>query len=194
MWRIVAAVVVLFVAVSASVYWLDRMQLIDVSGYVLERALTVPAVSDHASIYQLGLQRRQEIDALRADLTRGQLAIDEEAQALAKEWQAIEAARRALEREEERLQSEWEAIQAGWEALRAAEQEHENWDNLVRAYRRMRPADFAAIADGLTDEVLIRLLSDLTDRQAGDLLAGLPSDRAAEITLRLAEALDEVQR
>lgn len=189
-WRILAAALVILIAAGTSIYLLDQMRIIDVSEFLLDRALSIPAVSEHATIYQLGLQRRQEIDALKSDLSRERLAVEEEARALAREWQAIEAAKRNLQQEEARLEAERAALAAAWEALETARFEQAQWEHLIRSYQRMRPGEFAAIAAELPDEVLIRILSELAERQAGEFLAVLDPSRAARITVLLAEAID----
>lgn len=182
MWRVVLVLVILLGLGGSAVYMLDRMELIDVRGYVLERMHAVPAYADHAAVYQLGLERRADVEAHLASLERERLAWEEAEYNLAEREAALEVATRALENERLQLEKEREALQREWEALQERHILDDNLDRLVGFYEQMSPEDVAAIADEISDTLLIRILLAMTDRKGASLLSHLDAERAAKIS------------
>src|SRR3546814_5209021 len=58
---------------------------------------------------------------------------------------------------------------------------------LVGIYENMRPADAAAIFDGLDIEVLINVLDRMREQKSAAILAGMNPERARQVTTELAQ-------
>jgi len=81
-----------------------------------------------------------------------------------------------------------EQNQAGSEDMVAARQER--LEQMVALYDAMRPADAAAIMDGLSDELVLDILPKLKQRQAARILNSLANDqRKADLSRKLVEGL-----
>lgn len=186
MWRFVLALVILLGLTGSTVYVLDRMEVIDVQAYVLERVKDVPAYADYATVYQLGLERRADVEAHVAALDRERLAWEEAEHKLAEREAALQVAARALENDRHQLEKEREALDREWEALQERQTLDDNLDRLVGFYEQMDPEEVAAIADEISDTLLIRVLLAMTDRRGASVLAQLDAERAAKISRTMA--------
>ena len=147
MWRFVLALVILLGLTGSTVYVLDRMEVIDVQAYILERMQDVPAYADYATVYQLGLERRADVEAHVAALDRERLAWEEAEHKLAEREAALQVAARALENDRHQLEKEREALDREWEALQERQTLDDNLDRLVGFYEQMDPEEVAAIAE-----------------------------------------------
>lgn len=186
MWRVVLSIVVILGIAGSVVYMLDRMQVIDVELMVLERLQNVPAYADYASTYQLGLERRAAIEAQLAALERERLAWQEAEYNLAEREAQLELDRRMLEMERIQLEREREALQREWEALQERYTFDDNLDRLVGYYEQMSPEEVAAIAEEISDTLLIRVLLAMSERKGARVLAHLDAERAAKISAIIA--------
>lgn len=182
MWRVVLSIFLLLGIAGSVVYMLDRMELIDVELYVLERLQNIPAYADYAATYQLGLERRSAIEAQLAALERERLAWREAESSLAEREAQLELERRRLELERLQLEQEREALRREWEALQERYTLDDNLDRLVGYYEQMSPEEVAAIAAEMSDTLLIRVLLSMSERKGARVLAHLDAERAARIS------------
>lgn len=126
-------------------------------------------LTERAVLERLG-ERRTELDILASDLeTRMAL---------------VEAAEVRLA---ERI-ANLEAIEARISALvdERKTMDDTQFSNLVGMYETMKPSDAAAIFDSLAVEVLVRVARGMNPRKLSPVMAKMQTDRARELTLRLA--------
>jgi flagellar motility protein MotE (MotC chaperone) len=97
----------------------------------------------------------------------------------------LEAAEKELDRKIEELDSLRNEIKGLLEEQGG--QEAERIDSLVKIYEGMKPKDAARIFDTLDLDVLGRVMSKMSERKVGPVLAAMNAERARTVTIMLAE-------
>ena len=99
-----------------------------------------------------------------------------------------EALLEVAERRMAETMTELEALRAEIEGMlgQADARREQQLVSLVRMYEAMRPADAAAIFDGLELEVLLNVLERMREAKAAPIVAGMTPERAREVTSELA--------
>ena len=131
-----------------------------------------PSVSDAERTVLLDLrQRRQELDARDA--------------ALAARESVLTAAQQKLSARVTELQ----ALQQRLEALEATRKEREDasWQGLVKLYEAMKPRDAATIFNDLEMPVLLQVVDRMKEAKAAPVLAAMQTDKARDLTAKLAQ-------
>lgn len=103
-----------------------------------------------------------------------------------------EALLSVAERRVEEKVAELEALRGEIETLlhQADSQSEEQLKELASIYESMRPADAAAIFNGLDLEVLIAVLERMRGQKSAAVLAGMNPERARQVTTELARRRD----
>ena len=131
-----------------------------------------PPVTDSERAVLLELrQRREELDARDA--------------ALAARESVLTAAGQKIEARVAELQ----ALQKKLEALDAARKEREDtsWKGLVKVYEAMKPRDAATIFNDLETPVLLQVVDRMKEAKAAPVLAAMQTDKARDLTAKLAQ-------
>lgn len=100
-----------------------------------------------------------------------------------------EALLRAAEQELERKYQEMSALRNEIEALLEdqSEEEKERIQSLVKIYEGMKAKDAARIFDTLDIDVLVNVMSRMSERKIAPILAAMNPERARSVTIMLAE-------
>lgn len=122
----------------------------------------------------------------------GLLVLQQHKQEIEQSLEDLRAQRDSLEQRAVELGGDVSALeeqnQTGSEDMVAARQER--LEQMVALYDAMRPADAAAIMDGLSDELVLDILPKLKQRQAARILNSLANDqRKADLSRKLVEGL-----
>ena len=118
------------------------------------------------------------------------LLLQQQKQELEQDLQDLMQDRARLQTEKSILSGEVGELEAqtqagGQDAVQARE---ERLEQMVALYNAMRPADAAAIMDGLSDELILEVLPRLKERQAARILNNLGDDaRKARLATLLVE-------
>ncbi len=116
-------------------------------------------------------KRRQELDKLEKDL------------------QVREALLKAADQELDRKFQELTKLKKEIEGLLQTQSEEEQGriDSLVKIYEGMKPKDAARIFDTLDLDVLVAVVSKMSERKIAPVMAAMDPERARTITIMLAE-------
>lgn len=125
--------------------------------------------TERAVLERLG-ERRTELDILSADLDTRMALIEAAEQRLAERIANLEA----IEARISSLVDERKAL------------DDTQFSNLVGMYETMKPGDAAAIFDSLAVDVLVRVARGMNPRKLSPVMAKMTTERAQELTLRLA--------
>ncbi|MGH1455674.1 MAG: MotE family protein [Alphaproteobacteria bacterium] len=100
-----------------------------------------------------------------------------------------EALLRATEKEMDRKILELEKLKKEIESLltQQTEEEKERVSSLVKIYEGMKPKDAARIFDTLDVDVLVAVMSQMSERKVAPVLAAMSAERARTVTIMLAE-------
>ena len=131
-----------------------------------------PPVADAERTVLLDLrQRRQELDARDAALT------------------ARESVLTAAEQKLSARVGELQALQQKLEALEASRKQREDasWQGLVKLYEAMKPRDAATIFNDLEMPVLLQVVDRMKEAKAAPVLAAMQTDKARELTAKIAQ-------
>lgn len=144
--------------------------------------VTVPADTSTASDQRIFSSA--EIEVLQA-LSRRRDEIDKREQKLS----AREALLNAAEQEVDRKIAELNKLRGEIEALLGKQQtmEEERLTSLVKIYENMKPKEAAAIFNTLDMDILLSVISRMSERKSSPVLASMDTDRARLVTIRLAE-------
>ena len=106
-----------------------------------------------------------------------------------KELRTREALLRAAEQEIDRKYQELSALRKEIEGLleQQSEEEKARITSLVKIYEGMKPKDAARIFDTLDLDVLVAVMSQMSERKLSPVLAAMNPERARTITIMLAE-------
>jgi flagellar motility protein MotE (MotC chaperone) len=131
-----------------------------------------PPVTDGERTVLLELrQRRLELDTREATLA------------------ARESLLAAAEQKVSARVVELQALQVKLEALEATRKQREDasWQGLVKLYEAMKPRDAATIFNDLEMPVLLQVVDRMKEAKAAPVLAAMQTDKARELTAKLAE-------
>ena len=119
------------------------------------------------------------------DLTNRRKKLD----AREKELMTREALIRAAEQELDRKYQELATLRQEIEMLlhKQSEEEQARIQSLVKIYENMKPKDAARIFDTLDLDVLVSVMSRMSERRLSPVLASMNPERARTITIMLAE-------
>lgn len=100
-----------------------------------------------------------------------------------------EAYLQAAERELERKYQELKTLRAEIENLlkKQSKEEQDRIESLIKVYEGMKPKDAARIFDTLDLDVLVSVVSGMSERKLSPILANMNPERARTITIMLAE-------
>ena len=106
-----------------------------------------------------------------------------------KDFHVREALLKAAEKELERKYQELSKLKAEIEALldTQKEQEQERVESLVKIYEGMKPKDAARIFDTLDIDILVTVLSKMSERKVSPVLAAMNPEKVRTVTIMLAE-------
>ena len=141
----------------------------------------------------------RDMSPVELEMLRGLAQRRAELEAREGELDQREALLEVAERRMSETMGELEALRAEIEGMlgQADARREEQLVSLVRMYEAMRPADAAAIFDGLELEVLLNVLERMREAKAAPIVAGMTPERAREVTselaLRQAPELPETQ-
>ena len=169
----------------------DMLQLVSASG---EDAADTSEEANPAPPEEDGFDLLENVDDLTFTPVRAELAEDlaERRRALdAREDTLIqrEALLTAAERELDRKYQELTMLRQDIEALlqQQSEQEQERINSLVKIYEGMKAKDAANIFNTLDLDVLIAVMSRMSERKASPILAEMVPERARTVTILLAQ-------
>lgn len=119
------------------------------------------------------------------DLSERRNRLDQQEEAL----QVREALLKAAEKELDRKVGELESLRTEIKGLLEEQggQEEERINSLVKIYEGMKPKDAARIFDTLDLDVLVRVMSKMSERKVAPVLAAMNAERARTVTIMLAE-------
>ncbi len=123
--------------------------------------------------------------ALLQDLSARRTALDQRERALTERGALLAVAEQRLDQK----MAELAALRSRIEAMlgQLDEQREEQVLSLVRIYEAMRPADAAAIFNGLDMDVMIGVLQRMREQKAAPILAAMDPVRARTVTAELAQ-------
>lgn len=106
-----------------------------------------------------------------------------------KELVMREALLKATQAELEQKTAELNNIKADIEALlkQQSEQENQRIASLVKIYEGMKAKDAARIFDSLEMDVLLQVMTKMSERKSAPILAAMDADKARNLTILLAE-------
>ncbi|MFO7311359.1 MAG: hypothetical protein C0P61_004795 [Bacillota bacterium] len=185
MWKTVLAVTLLLVSLVTAMVVVQIIGLWDWAGPLWARIAALPAVAPHVERYQLGEEKAALLAAREQELADRAAWLDAEMAALEEQRRQLEAQREELERQRRELVRLQEQLAVREAALRELEDAAVARERLRAVYEAMRPQEAARILLDLTDEEISLLLVGMSPRQAGQILAALPPDRAAQVSRRL---------
>jgi flagellar motility protein MotE (MotC chaperone) len=119
------------------------------------------------------------------DLAERRRALDQREREMATRAALLEAAERELDQKLREL----ETVQARIEAMmeEQTEEQKRRIESLVKIYEGMKAKEAARIFDTLDMEILIRVMSQMSERKLSPVLAAMNPDRARTVTILLAE-------
>jgi len=125
-----------------------------------------------------------EIEVLQS-LARRREELDKRAQEIA----AREALLTAAEQEVDRKIAELNKLRSELEALLGTQEkmEEERIASLVKIYENMKPKEAAAIFNTLDMDILLAVVSRMSERKTSPILASMNTERARLLTIKLAE-------
>lgn len=108
---------------------------------------------------------------------------------LEKELKAREALLKAAEQELDRKYKELTKLKEEIEGLlkQQSEEEKTRVMSLVKVYENMKPKDAARIFDTLDIDILVDVMSNMSERKMSPILAAMNPERARTVTIMLAE-------
>ncbi len=106
-----------------------------------------------------------------------------------KDLKVREALLKAAEHELDRKYQELEKLRGEIEALlkKQSDEENQRINSLVKIYEGMKPKDAARIFDTLDLDVLISVISKMSERKVSPILAAMNPERVRTVTIMLAE-------
>ncbi len=116
-------------------------------------------------------RRREQIEKSEKDLAMREALLKAASQELDRKVQELSNLRKEIEKLLE--------LQSG--------QEQKRIDSLVKIYEGMKPKDAARIFDTLDLDILVRVLSKMSERKVAPVLAAMNPERARTVTIMLAE-------
>ena len=124
-------------------------------------------------------------DALYTDLAKRRADLDKRDKDLA----AREALLKAGEREVDQKLQQLTQVRAEIQSLMKSQSDVEKAriDSLVKTYEGMKPEDAARIFNTLDMDLLVKLMSGISERKTGPILAAMSPDRARQVTQLLAQ-------
>lgn len=124
-------------------------------------------------------------EGLYRDLTKRREDIDKREKALATRQALLEAAERELDqkvRELTVLRTEIEGLM-----VKQTEEEKARTQSLVRIYEGMKAKDAARIFNTLDTDVLLQVLTQMSERKSSPILAEMDPERARTVTILMAQ-------
>ncbi len=130
-----------------------------------------------------------DISGVKAEMLGDMLArrnkLDEQERALISKEALLKATEKEMDRkllELEKLKKEIESL-----LVQQTEEEEGRVKSLVKIYEGMKPKDAARIFDTLDLDVLVSVMSKMSERKVAPVLAAMSAERARTITIMLAE-------
>lgn len=124
-------------------------------------------------------------EGLYRDLTKRREDIEKREKALATRQALLEAAERELDqkvRELTTLRAELEGL-----LVKQSEEEQARVASLVRIYEGMKAKDAARIFNSLDTDVLLQVLTKMSERKSSPILAEMDADRARTVTILMSQ-------
>lgn len=122
-------------------------------------------------IFQDLVRRREALDKRENDIMAREALLKAAEQEIAQKYQELS-----------QLRGEVEKLLA-----RQSDEEMARTRSLVKIYEGMKPADAARIFDTLDLDILLNVMSNMSERKLGPVLAQMSADRARTITTMMAE-------
>lgn len=184
-WKTGLAVLLLIVSLLTALFVLQVTGLWEWINPLTRRAAAWPVLQPHVEMYRLGREEWRIADMQRRELELIELDLDARARRLDEEARQLARDRNELQLEQNRL-TEWEArLEQEQAALQEARDEIASLEQLRELYSSMRPQEAAVILLDMDEAEISRLLADMPPRQAGAILALLPSDKAIAVSRAL---------
>jgi flagellar motility protein MotE (MotC chaperone) len=119
--------------------------------------------------------------ALAASIQKREQALREESERLQEFKARLATQRRELEAERASIERQLRGFDLG-PGLAPIDRETESLAKLVKMYEGMPPEEAASILESLPDPVVARLLIQMRNRQAAQIMGSLRADKAAEVS------------
>lgn len=130
-----------------------------------------------------------DISGVKEEMFRDMMARRQKLDQIEKKLRAREALLQAAEQEVDRKVQELAKLKKEIEALlnKQTEEEKARIGSLVKIYEGMKPKDAARIFDTLDIDVLVSVMSTMSERKVAPILAAMNAERARTVTIMLAE-------
>ncbi len=130
-----------------------------------------------------------DISGVKEEMFRDMMARRKKLDGMEKQLRAREALLQAAEKEVDRKVLELAKLKKEIEALlnKQTEEENARIGSLVKIYEGMKPKDAARIFDTLDIDVLVAVMSTMSERKVAPILAAMNAERARTVTIMLAE-------
>ncbi len=130
-----------------------------------------------------------DISGVKEEMFHDMMARRKKLDQIEKKLRAREALLQAAEQEVDRKVQELAKLKKEIEALlnKQTEEEKARIGSLVKIYEGMKPKDAARIFDTLDIDVLVSVMSTMSERKVAPILAAMNAERARTVTIMLAE-------
>lgn len=130
-----------------------------------------------------------DISGVKEEMFRDMMARREKIEKMEKSLRTREALLKAAEKEVDRKVQELAKLKKEIESLlnKQDEEEKARIGSLVKIYEGMKPKDAARIFDTLDIDVLVDVMSTMSERKVSPILAAMNAERARTVTIMLAE-------
>jgi flagellar motility protein MotE (MotC chaperone) len=149
-----------------------------------------PAAKDGAPADPLaGDMENRSFSAAEIEVLQSLAKRRDEIDAREKKLDAREALLTAAEQEVDKKVAELNQLRTELEGLlgKQKDMEAESIASLVKIYENMKPKDAAAIFNTLDMDVLLNVISHMSERKSSPVIAAMNTDKARMVTIRLAE-------
>ena len=180
-WLLIISIVIASLVLSGAM--LEAMGVIDLSGWVVARLTSHPAIQPYAAIYRLGLQAEEAIAEAQAVVEAKDVEIQEMRAAVEQEWARIEEEWRRIEHARLELDQRARQLDVYKESLRCpALLRLDDLERLQATYNNMRANDLVPILAELEDGTVARILAGMDDRKVAQVFAAMDPERAARLS------------
>lgn len=184
-WKTTLAVLLLIVSLMTAMAVLQVTHLWDWMNPLTRTMMAWPALAPHVEMYRTGREEWRVVQTQRRALQEREFELAVRAERMDEGERLLAAAQNELELERARLLAWEEQLDDRQAALERAEDEALALERLRDLYAAMRPQAAAAILVDMQEAEIASLLNDMTPRQAGSILAALPTDKAANVSRAL---------
>lgn len=179
-WLLIISIVIASLVLSGAM--LEAMGVIDLSGWVVARLTSHPAIQPYAAIYRLGLQAEEAIAEAQAVVEAKDVEIQEMRAAVDQEWARIEEEWRRIEHARLELDQRARQLDVYKESLDARAARLDDLERLQATYNNMRANDLVPILAELEDGTVARILAGMDDRKVAQVFAAMDPERAARLS------------